>query len=142
MEDKTVLEVLREIEQALMEEYDFKSEVLNRLDEEIKAETNFYSILCPSKTEFKDSDSIQPECVFQSPQNLFHCPICDKKFIKSSYLRKHEKTHTNEKPFNCSTCDKSLKGSGDLKKNMRRPTQMRNLLNVQSVIKYFQVLAI
>ena len=96
MEDKTALEELMEIEHALREEYDFKSEVLNGSYEEIKAETNFYSILCPSKTEFKDYDSIQPEGVFQSPQKLFHCSICDKKFIKSSYLKKIRK-HTQMK---------------------------------------------
>nr|XP_023028593.1 zinc finger protein 69-like [Leptinotarsa decemlineata] len=45
----------------------------------------------------------------------FQCKICSKSFIWKSYLKIHEKTHTEEKSFQCQICLKSFGGRSNLK---------------------------
>ena len=43
------------------------------------------------------------------------CKTCNKSFKKASYLAKHEKIHTGDKPFKCDTCEKRYSRSCRLK---------------------------
>ena len=36
------------------------------------------------------------------------CTICGRTFARREHLRRHQKTHTKERPFQCSICDKSF----------------------------------
>ena len=38
----------------------------------------------------------------------FSCTDCDRKFSSAQGLKKHERTHTGERPFVCSICDKNF----------------------------------
>ncbi|NXA81472.1 ZN572 protein, partial [Thryothorus ludovicianus] len=37
------------------------------------------------------------------------CEQCRKRFLLSSTLRKHQRTHTEEKPFRCPDCGQSFR---------------------------------
>ena len=52
-------------------------------------------------------------------EKTFKCKKCDKCFSRSSSLKEHERTHTEEKPFNCSKCYKSFSIATHLKEYER-----------------------
>ena len=59
------------------------------------------------------------------------CKECSEEFTTSSRLRKHRKTHTGEKPHVCPDCDEAF----STKQHIKRPTQERNPMCVQTVVK-------
>ena len=48
------------------------------------------------------------------------CTKCDKSFIGSGDFKKHERTHTGEKPVRCTKCNKSYSVAYNLKKHTHR----------------------
>ena len=57
------------------------------------------------------------------------CDVCEKVFGYASYLVRHMRTHTNEKPYKCDVCEKRFIQSGDLKPTCVF-TRTRNRMNV------------
>lgn len=53
----------------------------------------------------------------QSRNGLFKCAHCAKCFPKQSFLERHTKTHTGEKPFKCSYCDKWFRFKGNMQRH-------------------------
>ena len=51
----------------------------------------------------------------QPSEKPFSCSHCDKTFVDSESLIKHERTHSSDKPFSCSHCDKEFTTADDLK---------------------------
>uniref|UniRef100_A0A8C3U368 C2H2-type domain-containing protein n=1 Tax=Catharus ustulatus TaxID=91951 RepID=A0A8C3U368_CATUS len=47
------------------------------------------------------------------------CPVCRKRFQRSSHLLIHERIHTEERPFRCPDCGKGFKQNAHLTKHRR-----------------------
>ncbi|XP_060094617.1 zinc finger protein 316-like [Heteronotia binoei] len=50
------------------------------------------------------------------------CTVCGKVFRDETYLHKHQRTHTGEKPYECSDCGKNFRWSSDLHRHHRTHT--------------------
>lgn len=48
----------------------------------------------------------------------YECEVCQKKFMGKNDLRKHFRTHTNERPYVCSECGQGFKQSISLKNHI------------------------
>ena len=46
------------------------------------------------------------------------CPHCPQQFHRADGLKRHIRTHTNERPYACEDCEKSFKQSSELKDHM------------------------
>ena len=40
---------------------------------------------------------------------MIPCSECGKKFLSAAHLKKHQITHTKERPFSCQTCAKTFR---------------------------------
>ena len=47
------------------------------------------------------------------------CDACEKRFTRAGNLKRHTRTHTNEKPYECDACEKRFTRSSSLKAHMR-----------------------
>ena len=50
-------------------------------------------------------------------KQVFQCSTCNKRFNKRSALKRHVKTHSEDKPFSCSKCDYGCNDLSNLKKH-------------------------
>lgn len=51
------------------------------------------------------------------------CRYCDRKFSKAEHLKRHERSHTGERPYTCSRCQKSFSRSDVLIRHLKNHPQ-------------------
>lgn len=56
--------------------------------------------------------------VDKSPTKKKMCRFCPAIFKSNTDVRRHERTHTGEKPFKCDVCDKEFNRKGNMEKHM------------------------
>ena len=49
----------------------------------------------------------------------YECDVCEKRFSQPGHLTQHKRIHTNEKPYECDVCEKRFRTSSGLKAHMR-----------------------
>ncbi|KAF2368664.1 Zinc finger C2H2-type, partial [Trinorchestia longiramus] len=48
------------------------------------------------------------------------CPVCGRRFLRTSDIYRHIRTHTGEKPYQCQYCSYSACQKGNLRSHMGR----------------------
>ncbi|KAI4471569.1 zinc finger protein [Holotrichia oblita] len=51
-------------------------------------------------------------------ERKYKCETCQKRFLGSNDLRKHNRIHTNEKPYVCHDCNRGFRQAGSLKNHI------------------------
>ncbi|ETN46260.1 uncharacterized protein HMPREF1541_00444 [Cyphellophora europaea CBS 101466] len=54
---------------------------------------------------------------------LRQCTVCGRRFTKTEHFKRHERSHTRERPYRCSVCDKAFSRSDVLFRHMKCHTQ-------------------
>ncbi|XP_038673247.1 zinc finger protein 107-like isoform X2 [Scyliorhinus canicula] len=68
---------------------------------------------------FVNSTMLLRHQVIHTGEKSFRCDVCEKAFSQSSHLQSHHRIHTGEKPFTCELCDKSFTQSSSLIEHKR-----------------------
>jgi KRAB domain-containing zinc finger protein len=77
------------------------------LDEKESGDTAS-AILPDMKTSDRRRNAGAPKKKRIQTKKRFSCAVCEKRFGTQQQLRKHERTHSGEKPFSCVICNRAF----------------------------------
>ncbi|XP_055840122.1 zinc finger protein ZFP2-like [Episyrphus balteatus] len=67
--------------------------------------------ICNKKFKMVPLKRLNYHLLWHNDSRLHKCKYCEKKFIQSTHLAVHEKTHTGESPFKCLHCSMTFKNA-------------------------------
>ena len=105
------------------EEFEAKSENEMKLGPNLENHVelkDFYEFIGNDQEKVQNSDMLSHQC-----------KMCSKRFRIKYFLRRHERSHTGEKPFQCQDCRKCFSDTGNLKRHKlihsgEKPYQCQN----------------
>lgn len=79
----------------------------------------------PGSSSKKPKGAVRLPLIVTSDEKPHICtiPACDMRFKRQEHLRRHERTHTDERPFSCDVCGKRFSRTDNLKSH--RKTHMK-----------------
>ncbi|XP_060577562.1 transcription factor E4F1-like isoform X2 [Ruditapes philippinarum] len=89
------------------------------------------SLIGDAKTALKQlmelpQDDVESETHRELSGNSYKCPVCNKQFRGSNYLKLHMRNHTGLRPHKCTKCERSFITRDTLKKHMATHIEDRN----------------
>jgi len=76
--------------------------------------------LTPNSTSSSNLDPSSDQPRARKLNENCRCSYCNKCFQSTWHLKRHERTHTNEKPYNCQKCGKSYSDNSNYSKHIRK----------------------
>ncbi|XP_043984436.1 zinc finger protein 2 homolog [Gambusia affinis] len=112
--------------------------IMVTVDYDDEPQPSSYQLLCQNRpeTQNRNQEVLKPkktrtpsdrlDLLSQNADgNLYSCPICGKCFAKNSYLTKHKRIHTSEKPFVCNQCGKAFSNTSYLANHKKTHSGMK-----------------
>lgn len=85
-----------------------------------------------------DSVSVEEEYVRGRGRGKYICETCGIKCKKPSMLKKHIRTHTDERPHTCTNCNFSFKTKGNLTKHMKSKAHYKKCIELGIPVEEYQ----
>ncbi|XP_055906360.1 zinc finger protein Xfin-like isoform X2 [Eupeodes corollae] len=92
-----------------------------------------HNIIETTKVSANPNSHSKEEVNLGSVPNKFECPDCKKIFLFASYLKKHMRCHSNERPHVCSNCGKAFKDYWRLRSHIKEkhPSLSKKIIHRQ-----------
>jgi uncharacterized Zn-finger protein len=84
-----------------------------------------WRIMCVPRDDVVEQNQTRKDAKGVKRKRGHECDVCEKVFRAPSYLTRHMRTHTKEKPYECDVCDKRFRQSQHLKSHVRIHTNER-----------------
>lgn len=95
----------------------------NKNKEKPIAQCRFCDVTFPTKGDLRKHllNCEKKEAKVKAKEVTLHiCEICNKEFASPYNLRRHQLTHTDEKPYQCDVCNRQFKEKSSLTKHIKR----------------------
>ena len=88
-----------------------------KLSQQVGDRTDLQCSFC--SRQFYDKHGLKRHEMTHTGEKPFKCPVCEKGFSQAYDLKQHELIHSKETPFHCKHCDKGFKQKSNMIKHER-----------------------